>query len=152
MRDDLVPRVRVTGVLVEDGRLLLVRQSVPGPSPREWSLPGGTLEFGETIEECLVREMAEETGLAVKVGNLLYVADRIHDGRHIVHLTFLVHRVTDRVPGRPPRPDTSLVRGVELIALEHLTEYGFTKRFQELAMNGFPESGSYQGVIGNLGL
>ena len=143
-RDELVPRVRVTGVLVEDGRLLLVRQKITESSPREWSLPGGALEFGETIEECLVREMAEETGLAVKVGTLLYVADRIHDGRHIVHLTFLVHRVKEGGP--------ALVRGAEFIALERLTDHGFTKRFQELALNGFPASGSYQGAIGTLGL
>ncbi|MGE5579644.1 MAG: NUDIX domain-containing protein [Bacillota bacterium] len=51
-------RVRVTGVLVEDGSILLVRQRVTGG--RDWSLPGGSMEPDESLEECLTREIREE--------------------------------------------------------------------------------------------
>ncbi|MCH5288145.1 MAG: NUDIX hydrolase [Christensenellaceae bacterium] len=53
-------QVRVTGVLIEDGRLLLVKQKLS--EARSWSLPGGRLERGETLEQGVVREIKEETG------------------------------------------------------------------------------------------
>ncbi|MDZ4938597.1 NUDIX domain-containing protein, partial [Clostridium perfringens] len=67
-------QVRVTGILIEDERILLVKQSVS--SERGWSLPGGRVEQGETLEEAMVREMEEETGLTTKVKKLLYLCDK----------------------------------------------------------------------------
>ena len=80
--------VRVTGVLVDDGQLLLVRQRVS--SERGWSLPGGRVERGETLRDALIREMREETGLVVSVQRLLYVADKPAD--NVIHITFELKR------------------------------------------------------------
>ena len=44
----------------------------------EWSIPGGTLELGETLQQGLARALLEETGLAVKVVELIEVFDRIY--------------------------------------------------------------------------
>src|SRR5207253_356604 len=102
----------------EEGCILLCQQHVTESSSRAWSLPGGTLEFGESIEHCLLREMEEETGLIVKLGGLLYVADRIQDGRHIVHLTFIVHRVAGRLKsGTEPEAGANPIYGVEFVPL-----------------------------------
>ena len=87
------PKVRVTGILIENGKILLVEQKVTESQDRAWSLPGGGLEFGESIERCLMREILEETGLEVSVQELLYICDRIQDGRHMVHLTFTLERL-----------------------------------------------------------
>src|SRR6266700_4078271 len=126
-------RVRITGVLVEEGSILLCQQAVTESSTRAWSLPGGSLEFGESIEECLIREMKEETGLLVKVERLLYVADRIQDGRHIVHISFLVHRLAgDLKKGREPEAGANPIHGVAFVPLRSLTAHGFSLRFQEL--------------------
>jgi 8-oxo-dGTP diphosphatase len=70
------PLVGVGAVIVEDGRVLLIRR---GQSPLlgEWSLPGGVLECGETLREAVIREAREETGLVVETREMLGVYERI---------------------------------------------------------------------------
>lgn len=70
------PLVGVGGVIVDDDRVVLVRRRYE-PLAGRWSLPGGTLEVGETLEEGAARELREETGLVVDVGPLIEVFDRI---------------------------------------------------------------------------
>ena len=71
------PLVGVGGVVIEDGRALLIRRGTE-PLLGEWSIPGGTLELGETLEEGVARELLEETGLEVHVIELIEVFDRIY--------------------------------------------------------------------------
>ncbi len=70
------PIVGVGAVIVQDGAVLLVKRRYP-PLAGCWSLPGGTVEVGETLEGALAREMLEETGLEVTVGPVIEVFDRI---------------------------------------------------------------------------
>jgi 8-oxo-dGTP diphosphatase len=70
------PVVGVGGVVVRDGLVLLIRRGKP-PLEGRWVVPGGTVELGEKLEEALVREMREETGLEVEPVELLTVFDRI---------------------------------------------------------------------------
>jgi len=78
------PQVGVGGVVVADGRVLLIRRG-KAPLLGRWSIPGGTVESGETLEQALVREMAEETGLDVVPVQLLTVFDRIdREGDRVV--------------------------------------------------------------------
>jgi ADP-ribose pyrophosphatase YjhB (NUDIX family) len=58
------------------GRVLLIRRRFE-PLAGEWSLPGGTLELGETLESGVAREVLEETGMQVDVGPVIEVFDRI---------------------------------------------------------------------------
>ena len=71
------PLVGVGGVVIEDGRALLIRRGSE-PLLGEWSIPGGTLELGETLGEGVARELLEETGLEVRVLELIEVFDRIY--------------------------------------------------------------------------
>jgi ADP-ribose pyrophosphatase YjhB (NUDIX family) len=76
--------VGVGGVVVRDGRALLIRRGKE-PLYGRWTVPGGTVELGESLEEALVREMEEETGLRVEPLALLTVFDRIErEGRRVV--------------------------------------------------------------------
>ena len=67
----------------EAGRLLMVRRAHE-PGLGRWSLPGGRIEAGETPAQAAAREVLEETGLVVRVGELLQTVDlpwgyRVHD-------------------------------------------------------------------------
>jgi 8-oxo-dGTP diphosphatase len=71
------PIVGVGGVVIENGKALLIRRGSE-PLLGQWSIPGGTLELGETILEGIARELLEETGLTVRVLDLIEVFERIN--------------------------------------------------------------------------
>lgn len=68
--------VGVGGVVIDEGRVLLIRRG-SDPLKGQWSIPGGTLELGETLVQGVARELLEETGLEVRVGPLIEVFERI---------------------------------------------------------------------------
>lgn len=68
-------RIAVGAILRDAGRVLLVRRANP-PSRGLWAVPGGRVEPGETLEAAVRREVAEETGLTVRVDRFLGVAER----------------------------------------------------------------------------
>ncbi len=77
------PPVVCAGAVIRDraGRLLLVRRGRE-PGAGRWSLPGGRVEPGETPAAAAAREVAEETGLAVEIGELLAT---VPIGSYVVH-------------------------------------------------------------------
>jgi 8-oxo-dGTP diphosphatase len=95
------PIVGIGAVVIDDGRVLLVRRGRE-PLKGEWSLPGGVLELGETLEQGIVREVLEETGFRVVPVAMVEVLDRItrdisgQVSYHYVLVDFLC-RVSDGV-------------------------------------------------------
>jgi 8-oxo-dGTP diphosphatase len=71
-----VPRVGVGAVVLDGGRVLLVRRG-KAPSYGKWSLPGGMVELGETTREAVQREIEEECGLKIRVGEVAGILDRV---------------------------------------------------------------------------
>ncbi len=90
-------RVRVAGLLAEDGRLLLIRLHSPVLNSDIWTAPGGGVEFGETMEEALKREFLEETGLSIEVKKLLHVNELIELPYHAIELFFEVKKVSGKL-------------------------------------------------------
>ena len=66
----------VGGVIIADDRVLLARRGSE-PMRGEWSIPGGLLEVGESLSEGVMRELFEETGVTVRVVELIEALDRI---------------------------------------------------------------------------
>jgi len=81
-------RVRVSALIVEDGRVLLIAHKKKDDI--YWLLPCGGVGFGETLPQALEREMKEELGISLEVGELLLVSDSINPDarRHIVNVVF----------------------------------------------------------------
>lgn len=90
------PVVGVGAVIVDTARVVLVKRAHE-PLKGEWSLPGGTVELGETLEAAVAREVHEETGLTIDVGPVIEVFDRVRlaaDGgveHHYVIVDYLCH-------------------------------------------------------------
>ncbi len=87
--------VAVKGILIEDGKALIVRRReiMEDDAIGWWEFPGGTMEFGESTEETLVREYREETGLDIVPMKLLYVNTvRMNPAYQIVVITYLCSR------------------------------------------------------------
>jgi 8-oxo-dGTP diphosphatase len=127
------PVVGVGGVVIDEGRALLIRRGSE-PLRGEWSIPGGTLELGETLAEGVARELREETGVEVRVLEQIEVFERIFDEKsggktkkekrpryHFVIVDYLCQRVSGGARAGSDVTDVAYAREEEL-AKFHLTE------------------------------
>lgn len=118
---------------IEDsrGRVLLVRRARP-PFAGRWSLPGGFCEWGETTEESCAREAREETGIRVKIGEVLGVySDPRRDPRgHTVSVLYRAKPVSGSVRGGDDAADAQWFTPSELVRLDLAFDHGEIVREQ----------------------
>lgn len=113
------PVVGVGGVVLLGERVVLIRRANE-PRKGEWSIPGGKLELGETLAEGVRRELREETGLDVEVGELIEAFERVYrdpDGKtrfHYVILDFFCRANSDRPAAGGDASELMLIREDEL--------------------------------------
>ena len=110
------------------GEILLVRRQHP-PKQDEWSLPGGRVEFGETLRDALAREIREETGLEIDIVGLVDVVELVDhagsDGAHYVLVDFCARAH----PGEAvAASDAAEARWFSLAATEALPLWRETRR------------------------
>jgi 8-oxo-dGTP diphosphatase len=98
-------------VFDSDGRVFLARR---GPKARNeagrWEFPGGTVEFGETLADAVVREFDEEYGMTVQVTGLIGAADHIlpGEGQHWVSVSFTAQYIDGTPTIREPEKCTEI--------------------------------------------
>jgi 8-oxo-dGTP diphosphatase len=82
--------------------LLLLRKKAPEIG--HWTIPGGTVEFGETLEHAIIRELEEEIGVPCEIDCILGITNHILplEGTHWVAPAFLVHPVSGQPTNREP--------------------------------------------------
>lgn len=116
------PVVGVGAVVLDGSRVLLIKRG-HAPLKGQWSLPGGGVEIGETLEQAIAREVTEETGLTVDVGPMVEVLDRISrddEGRveyHFVLVDFICRPLGGVLKGASDADDAAWV------ALSDLARY-----------------------------
>ena len=148
----------MAAVVERGGALLLVRHKKPDRDAY-WVLPGGRLEPGESIPECAVRELAEETGLTASFSGVLYVGEFLREGRHTIDV---VARVTptgdgEAILGSDPEVapgDEPTLREVRWVSVDELREIELLPapikiRLLEDAAGGWTAGGMYLGESGD---
>jgi len=130
------PMVGVGGVVIANGRTLLIRRGGP-PLEGRWSIPGGMLEVGETLLEGVRRELAEETGLEVQVGELIEVFERINrDGDGKARYHFVIADYLCELVGGDARAGSD-VTDVAWAAPEELGKYSLTGMATRVILKAF---------------
>lgn len=116
-------RVRVCGMCfsADETQLLLVGHEGIATDGLWWSPAGGGLEFGESAQEALVREFAEETNLQIEVLDLLFVNEHLAEGLHAVELFFEVKIIGGQIrAGHDPETKKNIIAQVKFMSLAEL--------------------------------
>ncbi len=136
------PIIGVGAVIIEGERVLLIKRG-QAPLKGEWSLPGGALELGETLEQGVCREVLEETGLIVEPISIVEVFDRISrdvEGRvqyHYVLVDYLCRVTGGTLACATEAADGRWATLEELGPIASFTEQVIRKAFQ---MAGLPSA------------
>ena len=92
MKNKPNPKIVVAAVIEVEGRILIGKRKQGKMHPGKWEFPGGTLEEGETPEQCLQRELLEELAVITEIGDLLCTNEYIYTPDWVIRL--LVYKTT----------------------------------------------------------
>ncbi len=118
-------RTRVSGICVQDDKILLVKHHSLGPYGILWAPPGGGMNYGEKAETSLKREMQEECGLEVTVGPLLFVYEYLDEPLHAIELFFEVKIVSgELIQGFDPElsKENQIIHEVSWVAYNEINQ------------------------------
>jgi len=124
------PLVGVGVVIVCNGKILLEKRKKE-PGKGKWSIPGGLVELGESLEQTVIREVHEETCLKVEKPELIDVVENINideNGRVKYHFVMIDYFVKLKGGKLKPADDASELTWV---ALKEVEDYDLSKRFRE---------------------
>jgi ADP-ribose pyrophosphatase YjhB (NUDIX family) len=137
----------VAALIVLNDRVVLVRHRAAGSSYH--LLPGGGVDYRETLEHAVVREVREETGLDVSLGRLLFASDTIdpHGSRHVINLTFAAEIIGGYITDSP---QDDRVEAVDLVAAESLSTLDLRPPMAEAIQRVLAGDSIESGYLGSL--
>lgn len=98
-----IVRVGAGIMLMKEGKILLgKRVEACGSAPSTWTMPGGKVEFGESLEEAVIRETFEETGLSIKNPKFICVVEDCAYGSHFVTAGFFSEEFEGNLETKEP--------------------------------------------------
>lgn len=113
------------GICVQDNKILLINHSGLNESNEFWSPPGGGLQFGETIENCLKREFLEETNTVISVGKFLTVREFLKPPLHAIELYYEVKIESGKVQkGFDPEMKEQIIKEIQWLSFVEVLEKG----------------------------
>jgi 8-oxo-dGTP diphosphatase len=119
------------GAVILDGEKILLEQRKNEPSKGKWSVPGGLVELGESMEEAVIREVKEETGLEVYEPRLVDVVNYVSFGERgavMYHFVIVDYLVT--VGSGKPKA-ASDAAALKWVPFNELEEYDLTASFRQ---------------------
>jgi 8-oxo-dGTP diphosphatase len=143
-------RMRVNGVLIEGGKILMAKHRM-GYGKEFWSTPGGGMIYGQTAQENLQREFLEETGLEIQVGEFMFINEFLSPPLHALEHFFLVKRTKGKVIlGNDPELDDenqilSDIRWMSIEELHCIEKKSIHRIFWEI--KSLPELGMCKGYF-----
>jgi A/G-specific adenine glycosylase len=121
-----------TGVLVHGGRVFIQKRLPKGAWANLWEFPGGRIEAGETPEQAVVREYAEETGFAVRVAAKLAVIRHGYTTYRVTLHCSVLHLCGDVAAGVLPEPTLTAAQESLWAAPHELARYAFPAGHRKL--------------------
>ena len=119
-------RVRVSGICIEDGKLLLVHHRGLGETEWLWAPPGGGMEYGEDARTALKREFLEETQCEIEIEKFLFVHEYLDPPLHGIELFFKVNITNGEIAvGKDPEmsDDAQLLTEIGFLEFNKLKEH-----------------------------
>ncbi|MEM8800159.1 MAG: NUDIX hydrolase [Pseudomonadota bacterium] len=137
------PMIGVGAIIIENDQVLLVERQKP-PRAREWSLPGGAQEVGETTEQAVAREVKEETGLIIRPLRLFDVFDFIERDEasrvrfHYTLIDYLAEPIGGTLVAGSDAKRACWVRidEIEALAMWHVTKAAILRASHEIDRPG----------------
>ncbi|AAT43548.1 NUDIX hydrolase [Picrophilus oshimae] len=92
----MIPRVAAGALVLKNNKFLLVKR-MDEPDAGLWAVPGGKLEYGETLEQCAVREIKEETNIDIKINGIASITEIILKDFHYVIIDYLAEYLSGSI-------------------------------------------------------
>lgn len=141
------PNIRIVVIIIKEGKLLLLKPK--GSKNSDWLLPGGSVKYGKSIAESAQEEVWEETGLRVKIQQVLMINESISPDRqrHIINIYFLGGILGGSLKvGRADILQDCKFLGIEEI--ENIEMHpNIKKEIKEMIVNGVFIEAKYKGSI-----
>jgi 8-oxo-dGTP diphosphatase len=123
-------RIRVSGICIENDKLLMIKHHYLGKEGYLWSPPGGGMEYGQNAEQTLKREFLEETGLSIMVEKFLFVNEFLAPPLHAIELFFKVKKTAGKLTrGSDPemRKNQQIINEIRYLSFSELKNEGTEK-------------------------